>query len=100
MDAAARHPQATLGVTGAAFFAITATTVLTSPLAAWITGAAFVVYMAAVGHILRVAQLRSRLRQTEYDLAAERAEVARLRTGDASAPTVQLRSIGEAGESL
>lgn len=100
LDVAGRHPQAAQGVVAATFLSIGALTILTSPLAASAVVGLFTVYIAVLGHVLQVARLRDRLRQTEYDLAAERAENARLRTGDASAPTVQLRSIGEGGEAL
>ena len=100
LDAAAHHPRAVLGTALVAFLSVTAVTILTAPLAAWAVGAAFVVYLAVVGHVARVTRLRARLRQTEYDLAAERAANARLRTGDGTAPTVQLRTIGESGEAL
>lgn len=100
LDAAARHPQATRGVILATFLSVGALAILTSPLATWTIAALFTVYVAGLGHILQVARLRDRLRQTEYDLAAERAEVARLRAGDGSAPTMQLRSIGDGGEAL
>ena len=47
---------------------------------------------------VRESRLREQVRQRDYDLAAQAAEIARLSAGDPSAPTAQLRSIGESGE--
>ena len=46
----------------------------------------------------REARLREQVRQRDYDLAAKDAEIARLSAGDATAPTAQLRPIGDRGE--
>jgi hypothetical protein len=47
---------------------------------------------------VRVRRLQEQVRQRDYDLAAQAAEIARLSAGDATAPTTQLRFIGESGE--
>jgi hypothetical protein len=46
----------------------------------------------------RGARLREQIRQRDYELAAERRANKQLREGDPSAPTAQLRAIGESGE--
>jgi membrane protein implicated in regulation of membrane protease activity len=100
LDAVAEHPRVTSG-------AVLVAGVVLPVAAVWVslTGAAAVAgvmaaYVLALGHRIRVLRLKEQLQQRDYDLAAERAEVARLRAGDPTAPTTQLRPIGDRGELL
>ena len=98
LDAAARHPRRfDLGLL-AGLLAVSASAVWWSPLAAVLLAVLLVVYIAVAAHWLRVTRLREQVAQSRYDLAAAQAELYALRQGDASAPTAQLRPIGDRGE--
>lgn len=99
LDAVDAHPRTTAVAVIAGAVVLPVTAALLNRTAAAVAAGLLLVYVLAMGHRLRVLQLREQVRQRDYDLAAERAEVARLRAGDPSAPTAQLRSIGDRGES-
>lgn len=71
-----------------------------SPVAAAATAGVLLAFLAAAGHILRVAAWKERAAQAESDLRIAHHDLAELQAGDPSAPTMKLRSIGEAGERL
>lgn len=100
LDAAARHPRRLSMVLLTGLLALAAAVVWWSLAAAVVLACLLVAYIAGAGHWLRVARLREQVRQRDYDLAAADAEIRRLRAGDPTAPTMRLRSIGEAGERL
>jgi hypothetical protein len=98
LDAAARHPRWTSLVLLAGLLSVAAGAVWWSLTAAAVLAGLLVVYVAGAGHWLRVARLREQIAQRDYDLAAKDAELRHLRQGDPSAPTAQLRPIGDRGE--
>lgn len=98
LDAAARHPRWFGTVLLAGLLSVAAGAVWWSPIVAGALAGLLVVYVAGAGHWLRVTRLREQVRQRDYDLAAADAEIRRLRAGDPSAPTAQLRPIGDRGE--
>lgn len=98
LDYLVRHPKRLDAVLLAGLLGMVAACVWWSLAAAVVLAGLLVAYIAAVGHWLRVARLREQVQQAAYDLAAERAENARLRAGDPSAPTAQLHTIGDRGE--
>lgn len=98
LDAVTRHPKRLNVGLLVGLLALAAVAVWWSLIAAAVLAVLLVAYLAGVGHWLRVARLREQVRQANYDLAAERAENARLRAGDPTAPTAQLRPIGDRGE--
>ena len=100
LDAVDAHPRTASAAVIAGAVALPLAAVWLSHVGAAVAAGLLAVYVAAMGHRLRVLRLREQIRQLDYDLAAERAENARLRAGDPSAPTMRLRSIGEAGERL
>lgn len=95
LDAAQRHPRLLLAVGCGVAVAWPVALLWASPYAAIITACILLIYVVAAAFKVREARLREEIRQLVYDLAAERATVARLRAGDPSAPTVQLHSIGD-----
>ena len=100
LDAVTEHPRAAVVavVVGAVVLPVIA--VWVSPPVAVFIAVTMAAYTVGARYRLRIQRLEEQVRQAEYDLAAERAENARLRAGDPSAPTAQLRQIGEAGELL
>jgi hypothetical protein len=56
------------------------------------------VVLVAACHIVRVAAWKDRAVQAESDLRIAEHKIAQLEAGDPSAPTAQLRTIGETGE--
>lgn len=98
LDAAARHPRWLDAVLLAGLLTLVAAAVWWSPFVAGALAGLLVAYVAGAGHWLRVARLREQVRQRDYDLAAKDAELRALRQGDPSAPTAQLRPIGDRGE--
>lgn len=98
LDAAARHPRWFGTVLAVGLLSVAAGAVWWSPIVAGALAGLLVAYIAGAGHWLRVAWLREQLAQRDYDLAAAQAELRALRQGDPSAPTAQLRPIGDRGE--
>lgn len=98
LDAAQRYPRALVAVVSGTAVAWPVAVHWASPVAAVITGAVLAVYVVVVLFTIRVMRLRETIRQLAYDSAAKDAEIARLSAGDPSAPTAQLRPIGEGGE--
>lgn len=98
LDGAHRHPRAVAAVIVAAAGTGGLAFYWASPVAATIAAALLLLYVISAFFTVRELQLRETIRQLRYDLAAERRENERLRAGDPSAPTAQLRSIGDRGE--
>ncbi|MEV4672676.1 hypothetical protein AB0K34_13560 [Actinomadura sp. NPDC049382] len=98
LDTAARHPRRLNTVLLAGLLALVAAVVWWSLTAAVVLACLLVAYIAGAGWWLQVARLREQVRQCDYDLAAARSELRALRQGDPSAPTAQLRPIGDRGE--
>ncbi|TYK45214.1 hypothetical protein [Actinomadura decatromicini] len=99
LDAAERHQWAAV----AAVIAYAVTVLVVAVIVGHLTAGFTAMALGAMAFIVlhdraREARLREQLRQRDYDLAAERREIERLRAGDPSAPTAQLRPIGESGE--
>ena len=95
LDSAARHQRWFTSLLTVGLFVLVAGAVWWSPVAAAALGGLLVVYSAATWAWLRIVSLREQVRQRDYDLAAAHAEIRRLRQGDPSAPTAQLRPIGD-----
>lgn len=98
LDAAARHPRSLSTVLLAGLLALAAAVVWWSLTTAGVLACLLVAYIAGAAHWLQVARLREQIAQRDYDLAAKDAELRALRQGDPSAPTAQLRPIGDRGE--
>ena len=99
LDAVSTHPRAVVTAVVVAGIALpVAAALLSLTGAAAVAGGTALAYVLATVHRLRVSGLKEQIRQRDYDLAAERAQVERLSVGDPSAPTAQLRQIGETGE--
>lgn len=98
LDTVGRYQVVAAGVAIAVIAAVAVT--WRSPAALAGAVAAMVGLAVIAAYEVQERRLRERLRQAEYDRDAERAENARLRAGDPSAPTAQLRTLGDRGESL
>ncbi len=98
LDAAARHPRRLDTVLLAGLLALAAAVVWWSPVAAGVLAGLLVAYIAGASWWLQVTRLREQIAQRDYDLAAKDTELRALRQGDPSAPTAQLRPIGDRGE--
>jgi hypothetical protein len=98
LDAVAEHPRVTAGAVLGAGVALPVAAVWVSLTGAAVVAGVMAAYVLALGHRVRVLRLRDQIRQLEYDSASDRAEIARLRAGDPTAPTAQLRPIGDRGE--
>lgn len=97
IDAVTRHRFPVIGVTGGAAWtgvALSHSAALGAGAAAFTAGAAVIAVVD-----LQMRRLRDRAEQAEYNERAALRDVAAARAGDPSAPTVQLRTIGEGGES-
>ena len=100
LDVAARHQRPFTGLLTVGLLGLAAAAVWWSLLAATALGALLLAYSVGAWAWLRIVSLREQVRQRDYDLAAAHAEIRRLRQGDPSAPTAQLRPIGDRGEQL
>jgi hypothetical protein len=98
LDAPDRHPRVAVAVVAGCALAWPVALYWASPLAAVIAGCGLLLFVGAMVFTGREMRWRETVRQRDYDLAAERRENARLRTGDPTAPTTQLRHIGDRGE--
>lgn len=98
LDAAHRHPRAVTAVVAGCAVAWPLAVYWASPAAAVIVGAVLALYVAGTVAAVRDARLREEIRQLRYDLAATEQIIKRLSAGDPSAPTAQLRPIGDRGE--
>lgn len=100
LDGVGRHQWAVSAAVSAAAVVLLAAAVWVSRTGAGIaTGLLLVVFITGT-YGARIRQLREQVRQRDYDMAAKDAEIARLSAGDPTAPTTQLRSIGDGGELL
>lgn len=98
LDAAHRNPRVVVAVAAAGAVAWPLALYWASPTAAVITGCVLLLYVVATLAAVRDARLREEIRQLRYDLAAAEQIIKRLSVGDPSAPTAQLRPIGDRGE--
>lgn len=100
LDAAHRHPRAVIAVVAGAAVAWSVALYWASPIAAVITAAVLAVYVVVMVFTVREMRLREMVRQRDYDLAAANQIIKRATAGDPTAPTTQLRPIGDRGEPL
>lgn len=98
LDRVEHHRRVAVGSTAAVILTAAVGLVWASPYAAVIAAGCLAVYVTGVWFAVREMRIREALRQAAYDLAAERQENALLRAGDPTAPTAQLRHIGDHGE--
>ena len=100
LDAVERGRWVSAAVMVAAAVAVAAVALALDHLTAGfaVMGITALLFLAATSS-RREARLREQVRQAEYNLAAERRANEQLRAGDPSAPTAQLRPIGDRGES-
>lgn len=98
LDMAGRYPRSVATVVSATAVTWSLTLVWISLLAAALVAAGLVLFVVVGWFAVRDLQRKEVVRQLRYDMAAKDAQIARLSAGDPSAPTAQLRQIGEAGE--
>lgn len=99
LDAAHRRPRVVVAVVAGCAVAWPLALYWASPVAAVITGCGLLLYVVAVGFVVREMRLREEIRQLRYDLAAAEQIIKLKSAGDPSSPTAQLRPIGDRGES-
>src|SRR5690606_12653857 len=98
LDAAHRNPRVVIAVVAAGAVAWPLALYWASPTAPVITRCVLLLYVGGPLAAVRAARLREEIRQLRYDLAAAEQIIKRLSAGDPTAPTAQLRPIGDRGE--
>lgn len=98
IDTAQAHPRISLIVGSALAVAWPVAVWWASPAAAVITAVGLSLYVVGGVVATRFLWYRETIRQLRYELAAERLKNARLREGDPSALTAQIRPIPDGGE--
>lgn len=98
LDTVGRRPRVAAAIVAGAALAWPLAVVWASPAAAVIAGCGLLLYIAGVWFTVRELRYREIIRQQAYDLAAAQQIIKRLSAGDPTAPTAQLRPIGDRGE--
>jgi Flp pilus assembly protein TadB len=98
LDAPHRHPRVTVAVVAGCALAWPVALYWASPLAAVIAGCGLLLFVGATVFTSREMRWRETVRQRDYDIAALNQIIKQLSAGDPSAPTAQLRPIGDRGE--